>query len=810
MIWHLEEIHSSDPDFTVTCGIDGCRNTYKLVGSFRNHVYRKHQRWISAVDNDPAPEASEELCDSNEASSLVDTVCADDEGATGPSHSPGLQCEPRSRYGASDEEPSDPLTLQCFTRDLLQSLAKMFFNISECRKLPYSVCDSLFQQVEFLVQSLLKRFGKCVKQALIGCGYALPENLTHVLDCNFLVGLFDDIRSRYQRSRYIKANFPFTEAQQRAYAGDDQASYQYVSVGSVIRQFVQCRNVFEHLISTEVVESGTLYTFQDGSVYKRQMSTVLHSKNVKVLHILLYMDEVEIANPIGPARGVHKLLAVYYTVLNVHPKYRSQLKFLHLAILAKYADVQRYGLETVLGPLLDELKELQEIGINVHIGQNEVCFKVFVLACCGDNLSMNRLGGFTCSFSRGSVCRFCMAQHANLASLTREELCHIRTQQLHDSHLTAIHLNPVLYKRLYGVNEPSPMSCLPNFDVTTQLPPDIMHDIFEGACSVVIKHVLKGLFQENVLVPSDLSKVGTFCYGRNDRPNKPPQLTEAFLQSNAPLKGTASQKWCLFRLLPQIFASKVPEGNKDWEVYLLFREVTDLLLSDQLPSDSLVYIEMKIQEFLRSFIDRYPTVRIIPKLHYLVHYPRMISFFGPLKQMWCMRFEAKHQYFKNVASKTKNYRNICKTLAERHQVLQGYEFAEVVLDQGHTMTGLKPVQRSDLPPCIEERLPPGSTWQAKSVTMQHITYHVGDVLVMAKGDDPQFAQIAAIFSGQSEVLFLLNPMELVEFRRHRYAFRVSKGSAVCAAMPGAEVLPECLDLYFGGEVVPRCELVLFN
>lgn len=219
---------------------------------------------------------------------------------------------------------------------------------------------------------------------------------------------------------------------------------------------------------------------------------------------------------------------------------------------------------------------------------------------------------------------------------------------------------------------------------------------------------------------------------------------------------------------------------------------------------------MKIQEFLRSFIDRYPTVRIIPKLHYLVHYPRMISFFGPLKQMWCMRFEAKHQYFKNVASKTKNYRNICKTLAERHQVLQGYEFAEVVLDQGHTMTGLKPVQRSDLPPCIEERLPPGSTWQAKSVTMQHITYHVGDVLVMAKGDDPQFAQIAAIFSGQSEVLFLLNPMELVEFRRHRYAFRVSKGSAVCAAMPGAEVLPECLDLYFGGEVVPRCELVLFN
>lgn len=51
-----------------------------------------------------------------------------------------------------------------------------------------------------------------------------------------------------------------------------------------------------------------------------------------------------------------------------------------------------------------------------------------------------------------------------------------------------------------------------------------------------------------------------------------------------------------------------------------------MLLYDELPSESLVYMEVKIQEFLRSFVTRYPEARIIPKLHYLVHYPRMISF----------------------------------------------------------------------------------------------------------------------------------------------------------------------------------------
>lgn len=117
---------------------------------------------------------------------------------------------------------------------------------------------------------------------------------------------------------------------------------------------------------------------------------------------------------------------------------------------------------------------------------------------------MNRLGGFTCSFSRAAVCRFCMAQMRNLASLTREELCQIRTKQLHESRFSAIQLNPLLYKKHYGVNEPSAMDCRPNFDVISQHPPDIKHDIFEGAFSFVMQHVLKGLFQDNVLEPSDL------------------------------------------------------------------------------------------------------------------------------------------------------------------------------------------------------------------------------------------------------------------------------------------------------------------
>ena len=40
---------------------------------------------------------------------------------------------------------------------------------------------------------------------------------------------------------------------------------------------------------------------------------------------------------------------------------------------------------------------------------------------------------------------------------------------------------------------------------------------------------------------------------------------------------------------------------------------------------------------------------------------------------WCMRYEAKHNYFKDLANKTKCFKNICKSLAYRHQYLVCYQ-----------------------------------------------------------------------------------------------------------------------------------------
>lgn len=49
---------------------------------------------------------------------------------------------------------------------------------------------------------------------------------------------------------------------------------------------------------------------------------------------------------------------------------------------------------------------------------------------------------------------------------------------------------------------------------------------------------------------------------------------------------------------------------------------------------------------------------------------------GPLSRTWCMRYEAKHSYFKHLARVLGNFKNIPKTLADRHQQYMCYNMSD--------------------------------------------------------------------------------------------------------------------------------------
>jgi len=82
-------------------------------------------------------------------------------------------------------------------------------------------------------------------------------------------------------------------------------------------------------------------------------------------------------------------------------------------------------------------------------------------------------------------------------------------------------------------------------------------------------------------------------------------------------------------------------------------DIADLLFRSNYNDDDLTKLESLIQIHHSLYINLYGPLK--PKHHFLVHYVSAIRKCGPLKNIWCMRFEAKHKegkiYFHNITSR---------------------------------------------------------------------------------------------------------------------------------------------------------------
>lgn len=102
--------------------------------------------------------------------------------------------------------------------------------------------------------------------------------------------------------------------------------------------------------SKRVHTNGFLEDFCDGSIYN---SHLLFSQDSTPLQIVAYYDELEICNPLGSHIKKHKLGIVFYTLANISPHLRSQLKMINLAIVASVPIIEKHGLDKILQPFLN-------------------------------------------------------------------------------------------------------------------------------------------------------------------------------------------------------------------------------------------------------------------------------------------------------------------------------------------------------------------------------------------------------------------------------------------------------------------------
>lgn len=195
------------------------------------------------------------------------------------------------------------------------------------------------------------------------------------------------------------------------------------------------------------------------------------------------------------------------------------------------------------------------------------------------------------------------------------------------------------------------------------------------------------------------------------------------------------------------------------------KDIVELALSHTFTDDMLQYMTCKISDHRQLLQEALPSLRLRPKHHYIEHYPHLIKCFGPLVHLWTMRFEGKHKVFKKIVHDTRNYKNVLKTLADKHQNMMAFYLSSPRFFK-------PPVQTSKVESVFIDSLPSdthtlissitdsSSVFDTKKVTIEGITYVAGMfVCTGAHAALPEFKEIRNILLIRNDIFFLLKDYE---------------------------------------------------
>ena len=411
------------------------------------------------------------------------------------------------------------------------------------------------------------------------------------------------------------------------------------------------------------------YVLEDivhGTLYKENS---LFKSNSGALSIILYQDAFEVVNPLGSAKKKHKVLGVYFTLANLEPHNRSNIDHMQLVLLCRETDFKLFGQKKVFTELIKDLKDLEQTGIELETGKS-----LRGTLCCitGDNLGSHALGGFSENFSTVQhFCRYCL--------ITKEEFTQnviaegpVRTPEHYDEMAEKnADGSPIDLFDSCGIKFSSLFNTLEYYHVCKPgLPPCLGHDLFEGIVSVDLAMYIAYFIKNNWFTYRTINRtISQFKYLGGDVNNKPNEINT----NGVKIGGHAVQNWCLLRLLPLIVCDYIQDQSDDvLQLCLLLRQIVAYICAPVIAHGQIAYLKLLIEEYLDQRKKLFPHVNLKPKHHYLVHYPSLILKFGPLIRLWTLRFESKHTYFKRCARMLGNFKNICHTFAERHQLLQSY------------------------------------------------------------------------------------------------------------------------------------------
>lgn len=207
-----------------------------------------------------------------------------------------------------------------------------------------------FTHIFSLSQPLIK---KTVREVLQSHDISVTETsldkvVSAVMDSNIFASVTAKGKSLYstkRRKTFIEKNYSVVKFVQ--YELEPGHTTVHISILEMTQEKFRHTDILQKITDKE--QKGHYVSHQDCSYFK---DNELLSSEELMLPLILYTDDLEIANPLGTSEKIHKLSAVYWICADLPNKYISALNVIQLAALCKVSGIQKFSYEMTLAPLL--------------------------------------------------------------------------------------------------------------------------------------------------------------------------------------------------------------------------------------------------------------------------------------------------------------------------------------------------------------------------------------------------------------------------------------------------------------------------
>ena len=331
--------------------------------------------------------------------------------------------EPEVVYDAEAGE-DDPVTITDDEQDAAEEIDEFFMrSLAVCINTWMNISGIPYSTVNQIVKEIFNSYEKGadvtkskVKAVLQreGVSVATIENVLKTLERDDpFKKAKNELESEFKRKMYIKEHFANVEPVTvvLSAANEKVESYQYVPIKESLKLLVEDETyIVQRKNDPYCHKEGQIADARDGT---KMTNNIFFKQNPEAVPLLIFEDELEVANPLGSAKTKHKINCCYYTTLHVQSALRGRVKSIQLVSLISSKTWKKYGNIEANKLLLSDLKDLENEGIGVQ-KPFPMVIKAGVAAFVGDNLGAHHLAEMSCSFSSGPICRMCKATYKDV------------------------------------------------------------------------------------------------------------------------------------------------------------------------------------------------------------------------------------------------------------------------------------------------------------------------------------------------------------------------------------------------------------